>query len=94
MRKYETIFILNPEVTEEEVSTMVDKVKSIIENHNGTVENVDLWGKKRLAYEVNKKSEGYFVLLHFSSDENLPKELDRNFKIMDSVIRHIIVNRN
>lgn len=93
MKKYETIFILNPEITEEEVSSTVDKVKSIIETHEGTVENVDIWGKKRLAYEVNKKNDGYFILLHFTSCENLPKELDRNLKIMDNVMRHIIVNR-
>lgn len=94
MRKYETIFILNPEISEEEVNTTVDKVKSIIEKSNGVVENVDLWGKKRLAYEINKKNDGYFILVNFSSGEDFPKELDRNFRIMDTVIRHIIVKKN
>lgn len=93
MRNYETIFILNPDITEEEVSSITDKVKSIIETQQGIIENIDIWGKKKLAYEVNKKREGYFILIHFLSCENLPKELDRNLKIMDNVIRHIIVNR-
>ncbi len=94
MRKYETIFILNPEISEEEVNSTVDKVKAIIEKSNGVVENVDLWGKKRLAYEINKKNDGYFILVNFSSGEDFPKELDRNFRIMDSVIRHIIVKKD
>ncbi len=94
MRKYETIFVLNSEMIEEQVNSTIDKVKSIIEKSNGTIENVDIWGKKKLAYEINKKTEGYFVLINFESSEDFPKELDRNFRIMDSVIRHIIVKRD
>ena len=94
MRKYETIFVLNSEMIEEQVNSTIDKVKSIIEKSNGTIENVDIWGKKKLAYEINKKTEGYFVLINFKSSEDFPKELDRNFRIMDSVIRHIIVKRD
>ena len=75
-------------------NSTIDKVKLIIEKSNGTIENVDIWGKKKLAYEINKKTEGYFVLINFESSEDFPKELDRNFRIMDSVIRHIIVKRD
>lgn len=94
MKKYETMFILNSDINEDEISPIIDKVRSIIVNSDGKVENVDLWGKKKLAYEINKKNEGYFVLIDFISDENFPKELDRNFRIMDVVIRHIIVKKN
>ncbi len=94
MKKYETIFVLNSEMNEEQVNLTIDKVKSIIEKSNGIIENVDIWGKKKLAYEINKKTEGYFVLINFKSSEDFPKELDRNFRIMDSVIRHIIVKRD
>lgn len=94
MKKYETIFVLNSEMNEEQVNLTIDKVKSIIEKSNGIIENVDIWGKKKLAYEINKKTEGYFVLINFESSEDFPKELDRNFRIMDSVIRHIIVKRD
>lgn len=93
MRKYETVFILNPDSTEEKISDIVNKVTNIIENYNGDIEGIDHWGRKKLAYEINKKSEGYFILINFSSSEDLPKELDRNFKIMDDIIRHIVVNR-
>lgn len=93
MRKYETMFIINPDMSEEEVGTIIDKVKNIIEDSSGKVEKVDLWGKKKLAYEINKKNEGHFVLINFTSNENLPKELDRNFRIMDVIIRHIIVKK-
>lgn len=94
MRKYETIFILDPKVDEEHINAVTDKVKSIIETGGGQVENVDFWGKKKLAYEINKISEGYFTLINFVCDVDLPKELDRNFRIMDSVIRHIIVKQD
>lgn len=94
MKKYETMFILNSDINEDEINSVIDKIKSIIVNSNGEIENVDLWGKKRLAYEINKRNEGYFVLIDFVSDENFPKELDRNFRIMDVVIRHIIVKKN
>ena len=94
MRKYETMFILDPDITEEQVNSTVDRVKSIIENQNGEIESVDLGGIKKLAYEINKKNEGYFVLINFRSSEDVPKELYRNFKIMDFVIRDIIVKKN
>lgn len=93
MKKYETVFILNADSTEERIASVIDKVTHIIESYNGNVENIDHWGKKKLAYEINKKNEGYFVLINFVSSEELPKELDRNLKIMDDIIRHIIVNR-
>lgn len=93
MRKYETVFILNSDSTEEKITEVISKVTSIIESYEGSIENVDHWGKKKLAYEIDKKNEGYFILINFISNEDLPKELDRNFKIMDNVIRHIIVNR-
>lgn len=94
MRKYETIFVLDSEMNEEQVNSTIDKVKLIIEKSNGIIENVDLWGKKKLAYEINKKTEGYFILINFESSEDFPKELDRNFRIIDSIIRHIIVKKD
>lgn len=92
MRNYETIFILHPSFDEEAVKTAVDKFKGVIENGGGTIENVDLWGKRRLAYEIAKVNEGVYVLVNFNAEPELPKELDRIFRITDGVIRHIIVN--
>jgi small subunit ribosomal protein S6 len=69
----------------------IDKVKGVIENGGGVVDNVDEWGKRRLAYEINKINEGFYVLVNFSSNSELPKELDRVFRISDNVIRHLII---
>jgi small subunit ribosomal protein S6 len=91
MRKYETIFILHPSLDEEAVKANVEKFKGVIENGGGVVENVDAWGKRKLAYEINKIGEGHYTLVSFSADPELPKELDRVFRITDTVIRHIIV---
>jgi len=91
MRKYETIFILHPSLDEEAVKANVEKFKGVIENGGGVIENVDFWGKRKLAYEINKIGEGYYTLLHFDANPELPKELDRVFRISDAVVRHIIV---
>ena len=91
MRKYETIFILHPSLDEEAVKANIEKFKGVIENGGGTIENVDFWGKRKLAYEINKVNEGYYTLINFEANPELPKELDRVFRITDGVIRHIIV---
>ncbi|KZL93036.1 30S ribosomal protein S6 [Clostridium magnum] len=91
MRKYETIFILHPSLDEEAVKANVEKFKGVIENGGGVIENVDFWGKRKLAYEINKVGEGYYTLVHFDANPELPKELDRVFRISDAVVRHIIV---
>ncbi|MBK5241144.1 30S ribosomal protein S6 [Clostridium sp.] len=92
MRKYETIFILHPSLDEEAVKTNVEKFKGVIENNGGVIENVDAWGKRKLAYEIQKVGEGHYTLINFNANPDLPKELDRVFRITDSVIRHIIIN--
>lgn len=92
MRKYETLFILQPSLEEEAVKANVEKFKGVIENGGGVVENVDIWGKRKLAYEINKVNEGIYILVNFNAESELPKELDRIFRISDDVIRHLIVN--
>jgi small subunit ribosomal protein S6 len=92
MRKYETIFILHPSLDEEAVKANVEKFKGVIENNGGEIENVDAWGKRKLAYEIQKVGEGFYTLINFNANPDLPKELDRVFRITDSVIRHIIIN--
>lgn len=91
MRKYETIFILHPSLDEEAVKANVEKFKGVIENGGGVIDNVDFWGKRKLAYEISKVNEGFYTLVNFSAEADLPKELDRIFRISDNVIRHIIV---
>lgn len=91
MRKYETIFILHPTMEEEAVKANIEKFKGVIENNGGVVDNVDFWGKRKLAYEIKKVNEGYYTLINFSANPELPKELDRIFRITDGIVRHIIV---
>ncbi|AWK50267.1 30S ribosomal protein S6 [Clostridium beijerinckii] len=91
MRKYETIFILSPLFDDETVKANIEKFKGVIENGGGTVDNVDFWGKRKLAYEIKKVGEGFYTLFSFTAGPELPKELDRVFRITDGVIRHIIV---
>lgn len=93
MRNYETIFVMNPSLEEEAVKALIEKFKGLIENAGGTVENVDFWGKRRLAYEIKKVNEGIYTLFNFKANAELPKELDRVFKITDGIIRHIIVKQ-
>ncbi|MGL5633888.1 MAG: 30S ribosomal protein S6 [Sarcina sp.] len=93
MRNYETIFVMNPSLDEEAVKALIEKFKGVIENGGGSVENVDFWGKRRLAYEIKKVNEGFYTLFNFTADTELPKELDRVFRITDGIIRHIIVKQ-
>ncbi|MGL4760089.1 MAG: 30S ribosomal protein S6 [Sarcina sp.] len=93
MRNYEMIFVMNPSLDDEAVKAMIEKFTGIVENGGGAIENVDFWGKRRLAYEIKKVSEGFYTLVNFSAGTELPKELDRVFKITDGIIRHIIVKK-
>lgn len=92
MRKYEALYILAPNLNEEEIKANVEKFKGIVENGGGVVENIDEWGKRKLAYEINHINEGYYVLMNFSANTELPKELDRVLRISDGVVRHLVVN--
>ncbi|GAU77853.1 30S ribosomal protein S6 [Fusibacter sp. 3D3] len=91
MRKYETLFIFKPSIEEEKKVELLEKFKGII-NADGEVEKVEEWGNRKLAYEIEKVKEGYYVLVNFKANPELPKELERNFKIADEVIRYIIIN--
>ncbi|MDD2217219.1 MAG: 30S ribosomal protein S6 [Eubacteriales bacterium] len=92
MIKYEVMFIIDPTLEEEKRETVVETVKSIIAD-DGEVSKVDVWGMRRLAYPIQKKNEGYYVVIEFLGNNTLPKELDRRLKISESVMRHLIVNK-
>lgn len=93
MVKYESIFVFSVEgKTEEEVKALVEKFKALIEK-NGTVESVDEWGKKRLAYLINDEAEGYYVLYNFESEPTFPAELERIAGITEGVLRSIVVRK-
>ncbi len=88
--KYETLFIVNPTLSEEATAELVAKFKALVEK-NGTLTNVDEWGKRRLAYPINDLNEGYYVLFDFESAPSFPAELDRIYKITEGIMRSIIV---
>jgi len=89
-RTYETVFIINPTLTEEEITPIIDKFRDLVAS-NGTVDKVDVWGKRKLAYPIEDYTEGYYVLISFKSQPEFPKELDRIFTITDNIIRSLIV---
>ena len=90
--KYEVLYVLNPNLTEEETQAIVEKFKTLIEQ-NGTVDEMEEWGKRKLAYEINYLTEGYYVLMKFTSGPELPAELDRILGITDGVIRSLVTLR-
>jgi small subunit ribosomal protein S6 len=87
MRKYETIFILDPDLEEEQVQSTIEKVKGIITQNSGEILKAEDWGKRKLAYEVKKKAKGHYFLIHFTGSPTLISELERNFRVMDVVIK-------
>lgn len=93
LKKYETIFIINPEVGEENVKALVEKFKTMLET-SAQLESVDEWGKRKLAYEIHDKNEGYYVLANFSSSPDFPAELERVYKITEGILKYIIINKD
>ncbi len=90
MNKYESVVIIDPSVDEEKVKELSQKFTDLI-NNDGKVEKVEELGKKRLAYEVKKNKEGYYVVIGFEANPSLIAELERNYRIMDEVIKFITV---
>lgn len=87
MREYEIMAILDPEADEQTVAGVVDRITQILSDREGEVSNVDRWGRRKLAYEINRKSEGNYVLVVFRSDPEALAELDRVLNLADEVIR-------
>lgn len=87
---YELIYIIDTVVAEEERKAIIERFNELIKQNNGEVTKVDEWGKRRLAYAINDKMEGYYVLVNFSADSLLPKELERNLEINEQVMRYLI----
>ena len=90
MAQYETMLVTSAALDEEATTALVGKFKSLIEA-NGTIEAVDEWGKRRLAYPINDENEGVYTVITFTSEPNFPAELDRVYKITDGVLRTMIV---
>ena len=93
MNKYESLYIITPELDEEATKACVAKFSGIVTANGGTVTEVNEWGKRRLAYAIDYKTEGYYVLMNFESDPEFPRELERNFKIDESILRYMVIRK-
>lgn len=85
--QYELMVILDPEIDERTVAPSLDKFLNVIRNDGGTIDNVDVWGRRRLAYEINKKNEGIYAVVNFTATSAATVELDRQLSLSEAVIR-------
>ncbi|MDP9219654.1 MAG: 30S ribosomal protein S6 [Actinomycetota bacterium] len=87
MREYELMVILDPELEERTVAPSLDRFLNVVRQGGGSVENVDIWGRRRLAYDINKKSEGIYAVVNMTATPDVAKELDRQLGLNESVLR-------
>lgn len=90
MNKYEVLYIINPTLEEEARKAVIEKFKGIVEIA-GEVTEINEWGIRKLAYDIQKHKEGYYVLMNFKAPEDLPMELERNFRISDDIMRYMVM---
>src|ERR1700683_1993052 len=90
-RQYELVYILPPETTEQQVGELHQQIEAVVSRMHGQIEKTENWGRKRLAYEIRRNKEGVYVLQVINGSGELMKELDRRLKVMDQVIRHLVV---
>ena len=93
MKKYESVIIINPSLDEQGIKDVITKFTDLINNNNGKVENVDEMGKRKLAYEIKKQSEGYYVVYTFEANPEFIKELERIYRITDSIMKFITIRK-
>ena len=91
MHPYEIMVILDPEVDERTVQPTLEKFLSVITNGGGTVDNVDLWGRRRLSYEIQKKTEGIYAVINFTADPATTQELERQLRLNESIMRTMVL---
>lgn len=94
MNNYELALVVNAKIEDDAREAVVNSVKDLITRFNGTITNVDDWGKKRLAYEIQKMHEGYYYFIQFDADSTVPGELDSRIRIMENVLRFLCVRRD
>jgi small subunit ribosomal protein S6 len=90
-RKYELVYVVSPDATEEQVTDLHKQVESIVQRMGGTLEKTENWGRRKLAYEIGRHKEGTYVLEAIDGNGELMKEIDRRLKVSDLIIRHLVV---
>ena len=91
MREYETIFVLDPSLDDHAIQKEIEKVEELITQHQGKITKTEKWGKKRFAYPIKKKVQGYYTLIYFEGDGNIASELERSYKLNESCLRYLTV---
>ena len=94
MNKYELALVVSAKVEDEVRDAVVEKAKSYIARYNGNVTEVEEWGKKKLAYEIQKMHEGFYYFIQFEADAQCPAEVERHVRIMDNVLRYLVVRKD
>ena len=93
MNKYELAVVVNAKIEDDARTATVEKVKEYVTRFGGVITNVDEWGKKKLAYEIQKMSEGFYYFIQFEADADAPAEIERRVRIMDNVLRYLVVKK-
>lgn len=91
MNQYEVMYVIDTALEEGARSELINRFSNIVANNGGKVDRVDEWGKRRLAYPINYKTEGYYVLMYMTAPADLPRELERNLQISESVLRYLVI---
>ena len=93
MNKYELALVVNAKLEDEERAAVVEKAKGYITRYNGVITEVEEWGKKKLAYEIQHMREGFYYFVQFEADSTCPAEVERHMRIMDNVLRYLVVRK-
>jgi len=94
MNKYELCVVLNANVEDDQRTAALEEVKALVERFGGVISDVDEWGKKRLAYEIQKMKEGYYYFIHFEAEPTCPAEIEGRIRIMENVIRYLCIRQD
>ena len=93
MSKYELTVVVSAKIEDDERAAVIDKCKALVERFGGTITNVDEWGKKKLAYEIQKMKEGYYYFIQFDAEPAAPAEIEDNIRIMENIVRFLCVRQ-
>ena len=91
MNQYEVMYVIDTALEEQARTDLINRFSGLVEQNGGQVDRVDEWGKRRLAYAINYKTEGYYVLMYIAAPADLPRELERNFQISENVLRYMVI---
>ena len=94
MNKYELAVVVSAKIEDDERAQVIEKVKALVERFGGKISDVDEWGKRRLAYEIQKMKEGFYYFVHFESDSVCPNEVENHIRIMEPVVRYLCVKQD